>query len=171
MHLGLVLQHAGLFDWLTVEENVAFPLVEHGHLGRHEIHERVRDVLERLALGDLGRRLPDQLSVGERKRVALARAIVVRPDLLIYDEPTTGQDPLRTSEIDDLIEEAYARFHITSLVISHDMTSTFRIADRIAMLHEGKVVAYGTPAELRRCPDEYVQHFLRAAAWPDRRSR
>lgn len=163
VRFGLVFQHAGLLDWLSVEDNVAFPLAEHGHRSRQHIRERVAPVLDQLGLTELAARMPSELSVGERKRVALARAMVSRPDVVIYDEPTTGQDPLRAFEIDNLILHAQERFGITSLVISHDLTSAFRIAHHIAMLHDGKIAAYGTPAELRASRDPYVQRFLRAA--------
>lgn len=160
--LAMVFQHAALLDWLDVEDNIAFPLVEHA-LPDREVRKRVEEILQRLGLAELRRRLPGELSVGERKRVGLARAMVTRPDVLIYDEPTTGQDPVRAHEIDDMIVQAQQEFGVTTIVISHDMFSTFRIAHTIAMLHDGRIVAYGTPAELRASPDPDVQHFLRAA--------
>jgi ABC-type transporter Mla maintaining outer membrane lipid asymmetry ATPase subunit MlaF len=163
-HFGLVFQHAGLLDWLTVEDNVAFPLVERRLAPKREIHERVNDLLERLGLTALRHRMPAEISVGERKRVGLARAMVMQPDVLIYDEPTTGQDPLRTHEIDDMIQHTQEQFAITSIVISHDMASTFRIAHMVAMLHDGKIVACGTPTQVRASLDEHVQHFLHASA-------
>jgi len=163
-HFGLVFQHAGLLDWMDVEENVAFPLVERRQEARAVIRDRVHDILERLGLTQLRHRLPGEISAGERKRVALARAMVMRPDILIYDEPTTGQDPLRTREIDDMIVRAQEQFDITTLVISHDMASTFRIAHAIALIHEGRIVAYGSPSEVRGSANDYVRHFLRASA-------
>jgi ABC-type transporter Mla maintaining outer membrane lipid asymmetry ATPase subunit MlaF len=105
-----------------------------------------------------------EISVGQKKRVGLARAMVTKPEIMIYDEPTTGQDPIRTREIDDMIVETQEQFDITSIVISHDMASTFRIAHRIALLHEGQICAYGTPAEVRASPDEHVQHFIHAGS-------
>ncbi len=163
-HFGLVFQHAALLDWLDTEENVAFPLVERRRDSRAVIRERVHDILERLDLLEVRHRMPTELSAGERKRVALARAMVMRPDILIYDEPTTGQDPLRTHEIDDLIVHTQEKFGVTTIVISHDIASTLRISHTIAMLHEGKIVACGTPAELAAAHDEYVRHFLHASA-------
>jgi ABC-type transporter Mla maintaining outer membrane lipid asymmetry ATPase subunit MlaF len=159
---GLVFQHAGLLDWLSVDDNIAFPLVEHGH-SKHDARERVDDIVARIGLAGLRSRMPGELSPGERKRVALARAMVTRPEILIYDEPTTGQDPVRVSEIDTLIRETQEQFGITSLVISHDMASTFRLAHHIVMLHHGRVVARGTPRELLASPDEHVRRFLAAA--------
>ncbi len=162
LRFGLVFQHAGLLDWLSVEDNVGFPLREHA-VGRGETHRRVSDILGLLGLTPLAKRLPGELSAGERKRVGIARAMVGHPDIVIYDEPTTGQDPMRAFEIDELIQQTQRQFGVTSLVISHDMASTFRIAHRIAMLNEGRIVAYGTPAELLASADPYVQHFIRAA--------
>jgi ABC-type transporter Mla maintaining outer membrane lipid asymmetry ATPase subunit MlaF len=161
---GFVFQHSALLDWLTVAENVAFPLVEGRHESRRAVRGRIDEVLERLDLATLRDRLPAELSAGERKRVALARAIIVRPDVLIYDEPTTGQDPQRTYEIDNLIVQTQQRFDVTSIVISHDMPATFRIAHAIALVRDGTIAAYGTPAELAASTDAYVQHFIEASA-------
>jgi phospholipid/cholesterol/gamma-HCH transport system ATP-binding protein len=162
--IGLLFQHAALLDWLTVAENVAFPLREHSGLSRKEIRDSVEDILGRLHIVELADRLPGEISVGQRKRVGLARAIVTKPKIMIYDEPTTGQDPIRTRDIDDMIQETQEQFDITSIVISHDMASTFRIGHRIALLHRGKIAAYGTPAEVRASPDENVQHFIHAGS-------
>jgi phospholipid/cholesterol/gamma-HCH transport system ATP-binding protein len=163
-HFGLLFQNAALLDWLTVYDNVAFPLRERGQISRGELRDRVVDILERLNISDISHRLPAEISAGQRKRVGLARAIVMKPEIMIYDEPTTGQDPLRTRDIDDMIQETQERFEITSIVISHDMSSTFRIAHMIAMLHQGKIAAYGTPAELRASSNEHVQRFIHAGA-------
>ncbi len=161
-HFGLLFQNAALLDWLSVYDNVAFPLRERGEVSKHEVRDRVLDILERLNVSDIMHRMPGEISAGQRKRVGLARAIVMKPEIMIYDEPTTGQDPLRTRDIDNMIQETQERFDITSIVISHDMSSTFRIAHMIAMLHEGKIVAYGPPAELRASRDEHVQRFIHA---------
>jgi ABC-type transporter Mla maintaining outer membrane lipid asymmetry ATPase subunit MlaF len=161
---GLLFQHAALLDWLTVAGNVAFPLQERTTAGRQEIRERVDDILERLQIADIRDRMPGEISEGQKKRVGLARAIVMKPEIMIYDEPTTGQDPIRTRGIDDMIQETQEKFDITSIVISHDMSSTFRIAHMIALLHHGEIAAYGTPAEVRASPDEHVQHFIHAGA-------
>ena len=161
---GLLFQGAALLDWLTVYENVAFPIHERGGVGKQETHDRVTDILERLNISDIAHRMPGEISAGQRKRVGLARAIVMKPEIMIYDEPTTGQDPLRTRDIDDMIQQTQERFEITSIVISHDMSSTFRIAHMIAMLYQGRIVAYGTPAELRASRDEHVQRFIHAGS-------
>jgi ABC-type transporter Mla maintaining outer membrane lipid asymmetry ATPase subunit MlaF len=163
-HFGLVFQHAALLDWLSVEDNIAFPLVERRRASRQEIRRRVDEILERLKLADLRRRMPAEISAGQRKRVGVARAIVMKPDVIIYDEPTTGQDPLRTRDIDDMIQETQEQFEITSIVISHDMASTFRIAHMIAMLHHGRIAAYGTPDEVLASPHEHVQAFIHAGS-------
>jgi ABC-type transporter Mla maintaining outer membrane lipid asymmetry ATPase subunit MlaF len=163
-HFGLVFQHAALLDWLSVEGNIAFPLVERRRTPRQEIRARVDEILERLKLTDIRRRMPAEISAGQRKRVGIARAIVMKPEVMIYDEPTTGQDPLRTRDIDDMIQETQEQFEITSVVISHDMSSTFRIAHMIAMLYQGQIAAYGTPDEVLASPHEHVQEFIHAGS-------
>jgi ABC-type transporter Mla maintaining outer membrane lipid asymmetry ATPase subunit MlaF len=163
-HFGLLFQHAALLDWLSVYENVAFPLRERRQTPKQEIRERVTDILERLSITDIMHRMPGEISEGQKKRVGLARAIVMRPEIMIYDEPTTGQDPLRTRDIDNMIQQTQEQFDITSIVISHDMSSTFRIAHMIALLNQGEIAAYGTPAEVRASPDPHVQHFIHAGA-------
>jgi phospholipid/cholesterol/gamma-HCH transport system ATP-binding protein len=164
-HFGLLFQGAALLDWLSVHDNVAFPLRERGgNLPRGELRDRVLDILERLNLTDIMHRMPGEISAGQRKRVGLARAIVMKPDIMIYDEPTTGQDPLRTRDIDDMIQQTQERFDITSIVISHDMASTFRIGHMITMLYQGRIVAFGSPAELRASPDPHVQRFIHAGS-------
>ena len=160
---GLVFQHAALLDWLSVYDNVAFPLRVR-NVGKAEIHARVSEMLERLNIADISRRMPGEISEGQKKRVGLARAIVMKPKIIIYDEPTTGQDPLRTRDIDNMIEETQKQFDITSIVISHDMASTFRIAHMVAMLYQGEIAAYGTPAEVRASTNEHVQHFIHAGS-------
>ena len=163
-HFGLLFQNAALLDWLSVYDNVAFPIHERGGVGKQEVRDRVVDILERLNISDIAHRMPGEISAGQRKRVGLARAIVMKPEIMIYDEPTTGQDPLRTRDIDDMIQQTQERFEITSIVISHDMSSTFRIAHMIAMLYHGEIAAYGTPAHVRGSPNEHVQHFIHAGA-------
>jgi len=163
-HFGMVFQHAALLDWLTVAENVAFPLREREKLPRPEIRERVAETLERLHIADIADKLPGTISSGQQKRTALARAIITHPEVMIYDEPTTGQDPIRTRQVDDMIVEAQEQFDITSIVISHDMASTFRIGHVIALLHQGKIAAYGDPEAVRATDNDYVQHFIYAGS-------
>ena len=160
---GLVFQFAALFDSLTVEENCAFPLREHTKKNKVEIAEIVKDRLGALGLDGTQKKYPGELSGGMRKRVGLARALVLSPEILIFDEPTTGLDPLATRNVDEMILAAAARYNVTSVVISHDMASVFRIADRIAMLHHKKIHATGTVDEIKTHPDEYLQAFINAS--------
>jgi phospholipid/cholesterol/gamma-HCH transport system ATP-binding protein len=160
---GMVFQYAALFDSMTVLENVAFPLRERYSLSVKEMRDRVMALLTRLDLGGvpgIEEKYPPELSGGMRKRVGLARALIDRPQILLYDEPTTGLDPIATKNVDDMIRRTADEFGVTSVVISHDMASTFRIADRIAMLLDGKIVANGTPAELLASPHPALREFL-----------
>ncbi|MGB0680204.1 MAG: ABC transporter ATP-binding protein [Polyangiales bacterium] len=136
---GMVFQSAALFDSMSVFDNVAFPLREHTRLRRRQVRERVMARLEELGVATAAKRLPAELSGGMRKRVAIARALVLETELLIYDEPTTGLDPLTSRAVDDLIVETQERFGVTSVVISHDMASVLRIADQITFLHQGRI--------------------------------
>ena len=158
--VGMLFQHSALFDSMTVAENVAFPLTEHHHLGKNEIAARVRDLLRRLDIERLADRLPGQLSGGERKRVAVARALIDRPDVLLYDEPTTGLDPILTRNVDWMILQMAREFGVTSVVISHDMPSVFRIADRVFLLYEGRIIASGTPQQMLDAPGPELRAFL-----------
>ncbi len=157
---GMVFQTAALFDSLTVEENVAFPLVEHTKQGKDEIKARVDDKLAALGLQGANPKYPGELSGGMRKRVGLARALVLEPEIILYDEPTTGLDPIATENVDAMILDVMERFKVTSIVISHDMASVFRIADRIAMLAEGVIAASGTVDEIRETDNPYVRRFI-----------
>ncbi len=160
---GMVFQGAALFDSMTVLENVAFPLRERrgSRLTSAEIRARV---VEKLAVVDLGEevlnRWPSELSGGMRKRVALARALVSEPRVVLYDEPTTGLDPITTEYVDEMITHARERLRVTSMVISHDIASAFRVADRVGVLYDGHLAAVGTPTEVRSSPDPFVQRFL-----------
>ncbi len=159
---GMVFQYAALFDSLNVVENIAFPLTERYRLPRSEILDRVRDLLKRLdlTLPGIEQKFPAELSGGMRKRVGLARALIDRPEILLYDEPTTGLDPIATKNVDEMIRRTAEDFGVTSVVISHDMASTFRIADRIAMLYQGRIIACGTPAELLAAPHPLLREFV-----------
>jgi len=159
---GMLFQHAALLDWMSVARNIAFPLEERTKTPKKEVKERVQEICERLHITDIMDHLPGEISEGQKKRVGLARAIIMKPEIMIYDEPTTGQDPIRTRQVDDMIQEAQEQFDITSIVISHDMASTFRIAHMIALLNRGRISAYGTPEQVRASQDEYVQHFIYA---------
>lgn len=160
---GMVFQYAALFDSMNVVENIAFPLIERYHLGKNEILDRIRDLLRRLDLAHVAgieEKFPAELSGGQRKRVGLARALVDRPEILLYDEPTTGLDPVATKNVDAMIRRTADEFHVTSVVISHDMASTFRIGDRIAMLHAGKIVVTGTSREVLASRQPELREFV-----------
>lgn len=161
--IGMLFQGAALFDSMTVRDNIAFPLAERRDaLPQKEIRLRVDEMLERLKLTDIADAWPADISAGQRKRVGLARAIITKPELMIYDEPTTGQDPIMIRYVDDMILEAHDLFELTTIVISHDMVSTFRIADQIAMVYEGVIASRGTPAELMASDNPHVQRMIRA---------
>ena len=159
---GMLFQYAALFDSMTVEENVMFPLLERRRrqMTRAQMKDLVRDKLHSLALYDVERKFPAELSGGMRKRVGLARAIVLEPEILFYDEPTTGLDPIATKNVDDMIAEIADRLGVTSVVISHDMASTFRIGHRVSMLYMGQIVASGTPDEILINPNPQLREFL-----------
>jgi phospholipid/cholesterol/gamma-HCH transport system ATP-binding protein len=160
---GMVFQYAALFDSLNVVENIAFPLLERYRLPRKEVLARVRDLLARLDLArvtGIEQKFPAELSGGMRKRVGLARALVDRPEILLYDEPTTGLDPIATKNVDEMIRRTADDFGVTSVVISHDMASTFRIGDRIAMLYEGVIVANGQRSEILAAPHPVLREFV-----------
>jgi phospholipid/cholesterol/gamma-HCH transport system ATP-binding protein len=160
---GMVFQYAALFDSMNVVENIAFPLIERYKLSRDEIMERVRDLLQRLDLAKVDgieSKIPPELSGGQRKRVGLARALIDRPEILLYDEPTTGLDPVATKNVDEMIRRTADDFGVTSVVISHDMASTFRIGDRISMLHGGMIVVSGTAEEVLHSPHPALREFV-----------
>jgi phospholipid/cholesterol/gamma-HCH transport system ATP-binding protein len=170
---GMVFQYAALLDSLDIYENVAFPLREHRkHMSEKEIRDKVVGMLNLLGLENKERRMPSELSGGQRKRVGLARALMLEPQILIYDEPTSGLDPKTSRMVDDLIEETRERFGVTSVVISHDMASTFRIAHQAFLVIQGQVVASGTPDELAYGDSEIARDFIEASGVaPDRVSR
>ncbi len=160
--MGMVFQGSALFDSLSIFDNVGFPLFEHTDLPVQEIRRRVR---EALSFVDLDYRrveslLPSELSGGMKKRVAIARAIVHRPEILLFDEPTSGLDPITTRTIDNLIVKLRRELHVSSIVVTHDTRSACRIANRIALLQSGRIVFIGTPAEMLESDDAYVRKYL-----------
>ena len=157
---GMVFQGAALFDSMSVGDNVAFPLREHSKLSEAEIRKRVEEKLALVGLHDVAKKYPAELSGGMRKRVGLARAIVRDPKIVLYDEPTTGLDPITTDYVDEMIVTAKAKLGVTSLVISHDVASSFKVADQIAFLSDGKIVAHAPPAQLRASNHPVVKLFL-----------
>ncbi len=162
-HIGMLFQHATLFDSMTVAENVAFPLVERGAATPAQARPKVEAILEKLRLTGVRDDFPNEISNGQQKRVSLARALITEPTLMIYDEPTTGQDPILAKYVEDMIVETQESFDVTSIVISHDMAQTFRIADKVALLHHGEIIAEGSPASLLESDDERVREFIFAA--------
>ena len=157
--LGYVFQGAALFDSLTVLENVGFSLVQR-HLAPEEIRQRVTEALSEVGLAHAIDRYPSELSGGMQKRVGLARAIISRPRIVLYDEPTTGLDPLTTDTINDIIVALQRSHRMTSIVVTHDIRSALTISDRLVMLDQGRIVAEGTPTEIRAHQDPWVQRFL-----------
>jgi phospholipid/cholesterol/gamma-HCH transport system ATP-binding protein len=160
---GMAFQEGALFDSMSVVDNIAFPLRRAGW-SRERVRERVEECLELVHLEGAGEKLPSELSGGMRRRVGLARAIALEPQILLLDEPTTGLDPVISAVIEDLILDLDERLGATTMSITHDMESAFRIADRIGMVHRGKVIALAPPDEFRRLPDARVQQFLRREA-------
>jgi phospholipid/cholesterol/gamma-HCH transport system ATP-binding protein len=157
---GMVFQAAALFDSMTVYENVSFPLREHSRMKEDEIRARVREKLGLVGLENVEDKYPADLSGGMRKRVGLARAIVLDPKIVLYDEPTTGLDPITTAYVDEMILEAKRELGVTSVVISHDIASSFKVADDVAFLYEGRIVEYGSPQHLRDSRHPGLQAFL-----------
>ena len=163
---GMLFQEAALFDSMNVKDNVAFPLQEHSRLSQKEIDGIVNDRLREVGLLGSGDKMPAELSGGMKKRVGLARALVMDPEIVLFDEPTSALDPVISLAIEDLITETQTHLKKTYVVISHDIMGMFRIADKIAMLSDGKIIATGTPYEIKRNDQEAVKEFLRATKLP-----
>ncbi len=160
---GMLFQNSALFDDFTIFENVAFPLREHTKLSETEITDKVTKALDLLGMDRASHdKLPNEISGGMKKRVALARAIIREPSILLYDEPTTGLDPVTRTTVDDLIEQLKDELHLTSIVISHDIPSALLLADQIAFLHKGEIVFWGKPAEFRKATHPAIRAFLDA---------
>jgi len=157
---GMLFQGAALFDSLTVWENVGFSLMQHTRLSKEEIKEKAKQKLEMVGLKGVEELMPSELSGGMRKRVGLARAIAIEPQIILYDEPTTGLDPIMADAINDLIIEMKKRLNVTSIAITHDMVSAYKIADKIAMLYEGRIQEVGTPDEIKRSVNPIVRQFI-----------
>jgi phospholipid/cholesterol/gamma-HCH transport system ATP-binding protein len=162
--VGMVFQNATLFDSMTLTENVALPLRKHGGLGMKAALAQARVRLGEVHLTEFADRYPAELSDGMRKRAAIARTLALDPEVVLFDEPTTGLDPVSARRIDRLIRELADHRGVTAIVVSHDLTSIFTIADRIAFVYQGGIRALGTPAELQGSPDAVVQQFIRGQA-------
>lgn len=158
--LGMMFQEGALFDSMTVYENVSFPLRRHTRMKEAQMREVVAEKLARVGLPGIEGKMPAELSGGMRRRVGLARAIVLDPQIVLFDEPTSGLDPVTSDSVDELIAEMKAALGITFVVISHDIVGSFRIADRIGMLYKGRLIALGTPEEVKRSRDPFVRRFL-----------
>jgi len=164
LKISLVFQGGALFDSMTVAENVGFGLIEHEHFPTKELLERIEDSLALVGLHGIGGLMPSELSGGMKKRVALARAICIKPQIMLYDEPTTGVDPITADSINDLIIDLHDKLNVTSVVVTHDMTSAYKIGDRIAMMYRGKIIGDGTPKEIQNSDNPIVHQFINGLA-------
>jgi phospholipid/cholesterol/gamma-HCH transport system ATP-binding protein len=162
--MNMVFQGGALFDSLTVGENVGFELIEHDGVAGEALIEKVEESLSLVGLCGIGNLMPSELSGGMRKRVALARAICTRPEIILYDEPTTGIDPITADSINDLIRSLHDKLKVTSVVVTHDMRSAYKIADKIAMLYQGRIIAEGTPEEIQNTKHPIVYQFINGLA-------
>lgn len=157
---GYLFQEGALYDFMTVYDNVAFPLVEHTDLDEQAIHKKVSELLEMVDLQDAAEKYPSQLSGGMKKRSALARAVILSTKILFCDEPTSGLDPIKSKDISDLIRNVARQLKCTTVITSHDIRNSLRIADRLILIHEGKIVAEGRPEEWRASDNPLVKAFL-----------
>lgn len=164
LKMGMVFQGGALFDSMTVGENVGFGLIEHGHIAHKELLCRIEEALALVGLHGIGNLMPSELSGGMRKRVALARAICIKPQIILYDEPTTGVDPITADSINELIKDLHDKLKVTSIVVTHDMKSAYRVADKIAMLYQGKIIAQGTSGEIQHAANPIVHQFINGLA-------
>ena len=158
--IAMLFQGGALFDSMTVEQNLKYPLLEHGWTEAERIDARVEEVLTMVGLPGIRRLMPAELSGGMRKRVGLARAIAVSPDVILYDEPTTGLDPINVRRINGMIRDLQARLGVTSVVVTHDMDSAFTVADRFAMVHERRIAWVGSREETEHCELPFVRDFV-----------
>ncbi len=158
--IGMLFQDGALFDSMTVYDNVAFPLREHGEKDEKSVRQKVHEALELVNMSGNDKKMPVNLSGGMRKRVALARAIISPPQVVLYDEPTAGLDPIVSDSINRLIRRLQKQLTVTSIVVTHDMTSCYRVADRVALLNEGRRHFYGTLDDLRDTQDQIVRDFV-----------
>ena len=161
MEFGMLFQNAALFDSLTVGENVSFGLKEHGNYSQNQINKIIEEKLDMVGLPGIASKMPSELSGGMRKRVGLARAIALKPKIIFYDEPTTGLDPIMSTEIDMLVLKLQKELKVTSVVITHDMKSAFRIADRVGLHYTGKLWEVSTPEEFQLSKNPFVQKFIK----------
>jgi phospholipid/cholesterol/gamma-HCH transport system ATP-binding protein len=157
---GMLFQNVALFDSMTVFQNVAFPLEEKTRLSRDEIRDRVHEALEHVGLRDVDDKFPDQLSGGMKKRVGLARALLLNPGIILFDEPTTGLDPIICNAMHRLIKDTHRRFGFTAVIVTHEVPAIFDVCDYVAMLYQGRIQMRGTPDEIRGSDDPVVRQFV-----------
>jgi phospholipid/cholesterol/gamma-HCH transport system ATP-binding protein len=161
LKIGFLFQHSALYDSMTIRENLEFPLVRNKrHISRKEIDESVRDVLEAVDLSDTINQLPSELSGGQQKRIGLARTLIMKPEIIFYDEPTAGLDPLTSGEINDLINEVQEKYKTSSIIITHDLTCAKDTGDRIFMMENGKFIRHGDFEEVFDTNDETIRGFF-----------
>jgi phospholipid/cholesterol/gamma-HCH transport system ATP-binding protein len=161
---GMLFQGSALFDSMTVGQNVSFGLERYTDFSREEIQELVKNSLAKVGLIGIENLMPYELSGGMKKRVGLARAIAYRPDIILYDEPSTGIDPIRADAINDLVVRMKEELKVATLIITHDMVSAYKVADRIGMLYEGKIIEIGSPEEIKNSDNQVVQQFIHGRA-------
>ncbi len=167
LKFGMLFQDGALFDSMNIGENIAFPLIERTSLTDEEIAKKVSSTLASVGLENIEHKLPSELSGGMRKRAALARAIVMDPQIILYDEPTTGLDPIMTDAINNLIVGTQQRFSMTTFIISHDIDAALEIADKIAVLYKGEIVADGSPEEVQKIDHPFVRAFIKGVEFGD----
>jgi len=158
--ISMVFQGGALFDSMSVADNVGFSLIEHTHIAQKDLIARVEESLHLVGLGGIGNLMPAELSGGMKKRVALARAICIRPEIILYDEPTTGVDPITADSINELIRSLHDKLKVTSVVVTHDMKSAYHIADKIAMMYRGRIIMEGSPKDIQSAQDPVVHQFI-----------
>lgn len=162
--ISMVFQGGALFDSMNVAENVGFSLFEHTHMDYKKILSRIEESLALVGLSGIGNLMPSELSGGMRKRVSLARAICIKPEIILYDEPTTGIDPITADSINELIRSLHDKLKVTSFVVTHDMKSAYHIADKIAMMYKGKIIIQGSAEEIQQTKDPVVHQFINGLA-------
>ncbi|MDQ7051445.1 MAG: ABC transporter ATP-binding protein [candidate division KSB1 bacterium] len=165
--IGMLFQNSALFDSMTVEDNIALGVREHRMFPDAEVRRRVAELLEMVGLPGIQRMFPSELSGGMRKRVALARALMMEPEYVLYDEPTTGLDPIMADSINELMIRINEAMGVTSVVVTHDMASAYKVGDKMSMLEEGKVIFTGTPEEIQASDNPIIQQFIRGSQSPD----
>ncbi|MCD6319381.1 MAG: ABC transporter ATP-binding protein [Candidatus Desulfofervidaceae bacterium] len=157
---GFLFQAGGLYDSMTVYENITFAMRHHLHLSEREMRKRVQEILASIQLEGIEEKYPAELSGGMQKRVALARAIALNPPLILYDEPTSGLDPIRSAMISELIRKLQRTHGITSIIVTHDLHCAYKVADRVMLLYQGRIIAHGTVEEFKQSDNPYVRQFL-----------